>query len=85
MLADDLEALRQYKKRNSKVQYVCLTQCFLFSFGLYGLYCTQVDRKASKGRRLRYTVHAKLQSYMFPIPVADVDNNTDRLLKSLFQ
>jgi protein AATF/BFR2 len=62
MLADDLEALRQYKKRN-----------------------TTVDRKASKGRRVRYNVHTKLQSYMFPIPVADIDSNTDRLLKSLFQ
>eukprot|EP01035_Chromulina_nebulosa_P005656 gene5656-7680_t len=27
-----------------------------------------VERKASKGRKIRYKVHAKLQHFMFPIP-----------------
>eukprot|EP01039_Chlorochromonas_danica_P009339 gene9339-10307_t len=31
-----------------------------------------VDRKASKGRRLRYTVHQKLQNFMFPISLATI-------------
>ena len=45
-----------------------------------------VDRKASKGRKLRYNVHTKLQNFMFPIPY---DNNNDvdadRIMQSLFQ
>lgn len=44
-----------------------------------------VDRKASKGRKLRYTVHAKLQNFMFPVPPAASDMDIDRLLSSLFQ
>jgi protein AATF/BFR2 len=30
-----------------------------------------VDRKASKGRQLRFNVHEKLQNFMAPIPVGD--------------
>ena len=29
-----------------------------------------VDTKASKGRKLRYEVHEKLQNFMVPIPLA---------------
>jgi Apoptosis-antagonizing transcription factor, C-terminal len=28
----------------------------------------QVDRKASKGRKIRYTKHPKLENFMFPLP-----------------
>lgn len=55
-----------------------------------------IDRKASKGRRIRYTVHQKLAHFMFPIPKAVLVANSvsggvsamvdsDRLLASLFQ
>ena len=46
-----------------------------------------VDRKASKGRKLRYNVHTKLQNFMFPIPYANStnDNDADRIMQSLFQ
>jgi hypothetical protein len=27
-----------------------------------------VDRKASKGRKIRYVVHNKIQNFMFPVP-----------------
>lgn len=47
----------------------------------------KVERKASKGRKIRYNVHTKLQNFMFPIPSLQVDSslNTDRLMASLFQ
>lgn len=45
-----------------------------------------VDRKASKGRKLRYNVHTKLQNFMFPIPYAhNNDVDADRVMQSLFQ
>ena len=46
-----------------------------------------VDRKASKGRKLRYNVHTKLQNFMFPIPYANSssDIDADRIMQSLFQ
>ena len=45
-----------------------------------------VDRKASKGRKLRYNVHTKLQNFMFPIPSANNnDVDADRIMQSLFQ
>jgi hypothetical protein len=49
-----------------------------------------VERKASKGRKLRYTTHAKLQHFMFSVPnqmMAEEDVHTDRelLFASLFQ
>ena len=45
----------------------------------------EVDRRASKGRKTRYTVHKKLQNFMFPHdpPMSHLD--VDRLLQSLFQ
>lgn len=47
---------------------------------------SNVDRKASKGRKIRYTVHAKLQNFMFPIPtISEMQIDKDRLFGSLFQ
>ena len=48
---------------------------------------SNVDRKASKGRKLRYTVHTKLQNFMFPIPYpnSNSDADADRVMQSLFQ
>ena len=48
----------------------------------------QVERKASKGRKVRYNVHDKLQNFMFPVGVsaAEVGGiDADRLFQSLFQ
>ena len=44
----------------------------------------QVDRKASKGRKIRYTVHPKLTNFTFPInrPIPSIDEND--WFKSLF-
>jgi hypothetical protein len=48
-----------------------------------------VDRKASKGRKIRYIVHKKLEQFMYPSPTTVVGNNAsfdpDRLFQSLFQ
>ena len=55
-----------------------------------------IDRKASKGRRLRYVPHVKLQNFMFPLVThtqslsaheddADGVVSSDRLFSSLFQ
>mmetsp|Transcript_6355 Transcript_6355/g.9509 ORF Transcript_6355/g.9509 Transcript_6355/m.9509 type:complete len:303 (+) Transcript_6355:3-911(+) len=45
-----------------------------------------VERKASKGRKIRYKVHTKLQHFMFPIPaVPTAGLDVDRLFVSLFQ
>ena len=62
MRADDLAALRKY--RRSKVK---------------------VDRRASKGRKIRYVVHAKLQNFMFPVELPEAPVDVDRLYQSLFQ
>ncbi|GBB94963.1 hypothetical protein RclHR1_24510001 [Rhizophagus clarus] len=44
----------------------------------------QVDTKASKGRRLRYHVHEKLQNFMVPVPVgAWHEDMIDELYSSL--
>jgi protein AATF/BFR2 len=45
---------------------------------------SNVDRKASKGRKLRYVVHEKLTNFMFPIP-ANETVDSDRIMASLFQ
>jgi len=45
---------------------------------------SNVDRKASKGRKLRYVVHDKLTNFMFPIPVSETVDS-DRIIASLFQ
>ncbi len=45
---------------------------------------SNVDRKASKGRKLRYVVHDKLTNFMFPIPVTETVDS-DRIIASLFQ
>jgi len=45
----------------------------------------QVDRRASKGRKIRYTVHTKLEHFMFPQPGPSSTVNIDRLFASLFQ
>jgi protein AATF/BFR2 len=44
-----------------------------------------VDRKASKGRKIRYVVHPKLQNFMFPIPDKPTTFDRDALFQSLFQ
>lgn len=48
-----------------------------------------VDRKASKGRKIRYVVHSKLENFMFPTPLgnetASLSFDSDRLFRSLFQ
>ena len=57
--------------------YVCMYVC-IHSF--------KVERKASKGRKIRYKVHAKLQHFMFPVPaVPPAGLDVDRLMASLFQ
>jgi len=45
----------------------------------------KVDTKASKGRKLRYEVHEKLQSFMVPVPVPGAwhDEQIDELFTSL--
>jgi protein AATF/BFR2 len=43
----------------------------------------KVDTKASKGRKLRYAVHPKLEHFMFPVPVGEVGMDVDRLFASL--
>jgi protein AATF/BFR2 len=45
-----------------------------------------VDTKASKGRRLRYEVHEKLQNFMVPVPVPGQwhEQQIDELFASLF-
>jgi len=44
-----------------------------------------VDRKASKGRKIRYVVHPKLQNFTFPIPKPIPEGDVDRLFASLFK
>lgn len=44
-----------------------------------------VDRRASKGRKIRYVSHKKLENFMFPEHVAESSISSDRLFKSLFQ
>ncbi|GMF34152.1 unnamed protein product [Phytophthora fragariaefolia] len=43
-----------------------------------------VNRKASKGRQLRYTVHPKLENFMFPDPYPKPEMDVDELFRSLF-
>lgn len=43
-----------------------------------------VNRKASKGRQLRYTVHPKLENFMFPEPYPKPEVDVDELFRSLF-
>jgi protein AATF/BFR2 len=65
MRADDLEALRKYRRKK-----------------------INVDRKASKGRKIRYTVHEKLQNFTFPVPTISttaIPIDSTRLFASLFQ
>ena len=45
----------------------------------------KVDRKASKGRKLRYIAHKKLENFMFPQHLAEPSINSERLFNSLFQ
>jgi protein AATF/BFR2 len=47
----------------------------------------RVDRKASKGRKIRYVVHPKLQNFMFPIRSTEKTSEIDTriLVDSLFQ
>ena len=44
-----------------------------------------VDRKASKGRKIRYVEHPKLVNFMFPVPMRPSRIDIDRLMNSLFQ
>jgi hypothetical protein len=48
----------------------------------------QVERKASKGRKVRYNVHDKLQNFMFPLSLGGVEVggiDSEKLFHSLFQ
>lgn len=38
-----------------------------------------VDTKASKGRKLRYEVHTKLQNFMVPVPVGGADWHEEQI------
>jgi hypothetical protein len=62
----------------------CEFFCWLISF----VSGRQVERKASKGRKVRYNTHAKLQNFLFPVP-AFVEGNggidAEKLFQSLFQ
>ncbi len=42
-----------------------------------------VDTKASKGRKLRYAVHPKLEHFMFAVPAPPAPMDVDRLFASL--
>lgn len=42
-----------------------------------------VDRKASKGRKIRYVLHPKLEHFMFPVPLPPPPMDIDRLFASL--
>jgi hypothetical protein len=48
-----------------------------------------VERKASKGRKVRYNVHDKLQNFMFPMGLSGADAaggmDSEKLFQSLFQ
>eukprot|EP00937_MAST-01D_sp_MAST-1D-sp2_P002944 g2944.t1 len=44
----------------------------------------KVDRRASKGRKIRYDVHAKLQNFMFPEPEPVSMVDTHEFYRSLF-
>ncbi|KAG5184258.1 apoptosis-antagonizing transcription factor [Tribonema minus] len=44
----------------------------------------KVDRRASKGRKLRYEVHAKLQNFAFPQEYGPPPMDADELFASLF-
>ena len=43
----------------------------------------KIDTKASKGRKLRYAVHPKLEHFMFPVPLPPCNMDVDRLFASL--
>ncbi len=43
----------------------------------------KVDTKASKGRKLRYAVHPKLEHFMFPVPLPFCSMDINRLYASL--
>ena len=45
----------------------------------------QVDTKASKGRRLRFTKHEKLENFMAPVPLLPLEIDVDGLMGSLFE
>lgn len=49
-----------------------------------------MERKASKGRKVRYNVHDKLQNFMFPVgggasAVENISIDAEKLFQSLFQ
>ena len=43
-----------------------------------------VDRRASKGRKLRYNVHEKLVNFMVPVPHERTSAAVDQLFSGLF-
>ena len=49
-----------------------------------------MERKASKGRKVRYNVHDKLQNFMFPVGgslalTENISIDAEKLFQSLFQ
>lgn len=43
------------------------------------------DRKASKGRKIRYMKHKKMENFMFPVHVQESATDSNKLFRSLFQ
>ena len=43
------------------------------------------DRKASKGRKIRYMKHKKMENFMFPVHVKESTTDSNKLFRSLFQ
>ena len=62
--------------------------CTHYSFPFFVL---KVDRKASKGRKIRYTRHPKLENFMFPVVRAlassafrsDDDKSSSKFIKDV--
>ena len=44
----------------------------------------EVDRKATKGRKIKYVVHEKLKGFMVPDENTSLLENSEELLKRLF-
>ena len=45
----------------------------------------KVDRRASKGRKLKFEVHPKLENFMYPVQESQSHVDTDKLFQSLFK
>lgn len=76
-------ALQKFRKQNQRVSLCGIVLKNLANLQLLQL---DVDRRASKGRKIRYVVHPKLQNFMFPVQrVANADSDSTFFTNSLFQ